>query len=521
MDGQDDLRRRIEVLEAQVAELQAAMQRLQGQRQSLPAATRLEPAVFMEPEPPPPVKADWLQDWQAGLNRLGIGLFLLGIGFLFLYGVDQGWFTPQLLLGLGLLVGAALLGLGIRLSQRLLLSQYLQGGGLATFYITGFAAYQVLQLVPFSVAFGLMVAVTVVAFGLALGQNRPAFAYVGITGGLATPFVLYQEPGSPLALGLYTLLLMLTSLGIYVRKGWQGFVLTSFGLGWLILLVAAGTTGSRWGMQGIVGVAGLSYAGLPLLRGRGLEGDGIALANPGLVLLASWLLWDWGAEQGGWAALGLGAIILVGSRLLPRPWESLWLLTGQILGILGTALVIGIRGEGMVLIPLAAQGWLLHRLGIHYGSALMSGVGHGFWGLLAMVSGVAALALPSEPPLLNGLTLGLGAVIAGAAACAYHLPAWKSLYGWGAYIGSLLWLQREAGSLTSLGWAGAGMALIALGRQRDRQDWRRGGLITIGVTVLRLLLLDLALVDPIWRVLLLVLVGGGLLSLSYILRDPS
>ncbi|MFQ5607470.1 MAG: DUF2339 domain-containing protein, partial [Candidatus Zixiibacteriota bacterium] len=52
------------------------------------------------------------------LNKLGIGLLLFGVVFLFKYSIDQGWITPAVRVACGLALGVALLGFGSKLYSR-------------------------------------------------------------------------------------------------------------------------------------------------------------------------------------------------------------------------------------------------------------------------------------------------------------------------------------------------------------------------------------------------------------------
>ena len=62
------------------------------------------------------------------LNKIGIGLLLLGVVFLFKYSIDQGWITPAVRVGFGLAIGIILLAVGLRLhSSRRHFSQVLLG----------------------------------------------------------------------------------------------------------------------------------------------------------------------------------------------------------------------------------------------------------------------------------------------------------------------------------------------------------------------------------------------------------
>jgi len=138
------------------------------------------------------------EDW---LSRLGVGLLLFGVAFLFRYAIDQNWMGPVVRVGFGVLLGAGLLGSGIRLSgHRRRSSQVLIGGGIATLYLTIFSAYQLYDLVGYLVAFTAMVAVTISAFVLSLQQKEAVLALIGVLRGYATPFLLTRGDGSVPAL---------------------------------------------------------------------------------------------------------------------------------------------------------------------------------------------------------------------------------------------------------------------------------------------------------------------------------
>ena len=72
-------------------------------------------------------------------------------------------------------------------------------------------------------------------------------------------------------------------------------------------------------------------------------------------------------------------------------------------------------------------------------------------------------------------------------------------------------------------WAAAAVAAVvagvALGRDRLAGTIRGTGLATLGAVVIKLLTVDLAEVDTLWRVGLFLVVGLGLLRLAYVLTD--
>ncbi|NIS09515.1 MAG: DUF2339 domain-containing protein, partial [Candidatus Dadabacteria bacterium] len=95
--------------------------------------------------PPPPIYKDKTErTWNSEflLNKIGIGLLLLGIVFLFKFSIDKGWITPAIRVVFGLALGTGLLLTGFRTyGNRRHFSLVLLGGAIATFYICGFAAF--------------------------------------------------------------------------------------------------------------------------------------------------------------------------------------------------------------------------------------------------------------------------------------------------------------------------------------------------------------------------------------------
>lgn len=169
-------------------------------------------------------------------NKIGLGLLLLALAFLFNYAIDQGWIGPAVRVAFGLILGTTLLGIGYKTSQkRPNFGQALQGGGIVAYYITGFAAFRLYSLVSFPVAFGFMLLVTVLAFTLSLRQKEAMFSLIGGLGGLATPFLLDTGQGNYVGLIIYTCLICDSLVLIYFFKGWRVLLWLANVGGWVIL----------------------------------------------------------------------------------------------------------------------------------------------------------------------------------------------------------------------------------------------------------------------------------------------
>ncbi len=181
-----------------------------------------------------------LRRWEWWMNKVGIALFLLGVVFLFKFSWDRGWLqvllTPVVRVGIGVLLGTALVWVGMRVyAGRRAFAQVVLGGGIGTYYITGFAAYGMLGVVSYPVAFAFMAAVTLLAFALALRQDGAVLAVIGVSGGLATPFLLYDGGGAIGGLVLYACIVLTGAMGIYLLKGWCSLLLVAFAGYWTVL----------------------------------------------------------------------------------------------------------------------------------------------------------------------------------------------------------------------------------------------------------------------------------------------
>lgn len=190
-----------------------------------------------EPKPEPSTKP--VATGEAWLSRIGITLLLLGVVFLVKYSINQGWVNPAIRMLGGFLTGAVLIRIGFQNREsRDTFSQILQGGGVAVFYIVGFATYQLYGLVPHYIAFGYMAGVTITGVVLSLRQEFLSLSMVSILGGLATPFLIRSGSMNLSGLVGYNCLLLAGALWVFYHKGWKALFITSFLGGWLVQYLA-------------------------------------------------------------------------------------------------------------------------------------------------------------------------------------------------------------------------------------------------------------------------------------------
>lgn len=322
----------------------------QAWRESAAAA---QPVSAPEPDLPhePSLVEQWAdkaRDWLLGGNtivRVGLLILFVGLTFLARFAAQAGLFPLEARLALVAAAGAVLLGIGFaKRTQRPAFGLALQGTGVATLYLTVFAAARLFSLISPVPAFGLMLVFSAFGCALALLQNSRGMAFAAFLGGYAVPVLLGGESPTPLLpFGYYTIL----NLGVLViawRRSWRelnllGFAAT-FGMATLWGL-------SRYGpehyliCQLFLGLSVAIYLAMAVLYAHNTPGklgnmaDSTLLFGPALAGfgLQAGLVRDW--EFGSaFAALGFGAAYLgVAALVLRQRREGMRLLNECLLAI--------------------------------------------------------------------------------------------------------------------------------------------------------------------------------------------
>jgi len=553
------LRERIAVLEARVEALAHEVEQLQDPRQR---AARQRQAVRSRPATPPkrrrlprPDRAAWVfksEDW---LGRIGIGLLLFGLAFLFKYSVEQGWIGPMVRLGFGVVLGGVLLGTGLRFyASRRRYGQGLMGGGIAVWYATTFAAFQLYALLSYGLAFALMVAVTALAFLLAVRQKDAVMAVIATQGGLGTPFLLFTADGSIPGLVVYTLIILGCALALYLVHGWRTLLASAVIGGWLVFgaiafdLGGLSPSGDRTAF--LVGIAAtfLLFGGVPLWRAVRHHRDSERWARPPLVWfegtavfeepvrlmavavpLVSWLLTlealDVGQVAHGAILAGV-AVLLFGLAVGLRREELPSLASAHAVSAVIIATLAGFylfddaplqlaATAGLAaLVLLGARRWADRGLWATGQSLLLAVLLVLFGRLLDETGATPVLVRPDA-------LLDLASIVLVVAAAWTLSERPRFAFVLAAYAAGLSWLWRDLVVLpngqayVSVAWGVCALALVAVGARRDLDGARWTGLGTLLLVVAKLFAVDLAELDAIWRILLFLGFGALLLVVSY------
>lgn len=172
------------------------------------------------------------KEWLFGGNtivRIGLIILFVGLSFLASYAASAGLFPIELRLALVAAVGIALLVVGFRTrTARPGFGLALQGGGIATIYLTLFAAAKLYETFPVAAAFGLMILVCALGCALALLQRSQALAGTAFAGGFAVPLLLAGSGGNIVGVFAYYTILNLAILFIARRQSWRVLNLIGF-----------------------------------------------------------------------------------------------------------------------------------------------------------------------------------------------------------------------------------------------------------------------------------------------------
>jgi uncharacterized membrane protein len=491
-------------------------------------------------------------DGQTWLNRLGIVLLLLGVALLFRYSIDMGWLTPGVRVGFGAAVGAVLTVLGLRMDERRRFGSVLLGGGIATFYLTGWAAFNLYSLIGYTAAFVGMVAITAGAFVLALWRSQPALAIVGAFGGLGTPLILGISYASPRGLALYTSAVLAWTMVPYLRRGWRSVLWTSMAFGWVLLAsyanafsaaLAASGSARAW-MQGAAVFAWVVLGVLPLARRVGsiaaarrasadgqphekrwrdldaLHWYGVALAPPAMFAATTALVWR--MEPDAWGAL-TAAAAMVYAGAAAALWRPDARLARVLLFAAAVLLPVGcfgaLNGEAL-LVALAVQALALHLLAAYGAGPAIRWLAHR--GFTAVGAWVLFRLVQNADVSTRRVAADLAAIAAGfAISYAVRTRTAMLAYRIWAHVAVLGWVWRQLAQLeggqgyATIVWGAYALGLLLLAM---RQGWPTAERVAIGTllaTVAKLFLVDLERLDPLFRVLLFLGFGAVFLYFSY------
>jgi uncharacterized membrane protein len=505
----------------------------------------------------------WLEQGEGWLGRAGIGLVVLGFVFLYRYAVERGWLTPEARIGVGLLVGLAMLGAGaMRFQDRRRFRQILMGGGVVILFITGIAASELYGLVRGGVALLFHGAVAGAAFIIASRQREPVMASIGAVGSLIPPALLLHGSAPGPALWLYLVLMVGWSGVLAAARPWGTFALIAGAAAVVATFRGVPAEPAARAAAGLLLVAvWVCFAALPLLRGRlkwaaplPLVGDMVVahrfalplLVTAGLAVAAEASVWpDASALQSAFAvaAAGFAAVAVWLHRARPsapaaagsgstRPRivntlvESDAFAAALAAAVLSLSMAASAAFEPAVrFLPVAALAALALLSAGRLRAPVLVPVGHLLFVAIA-VEFWNRIGYLSREPAFDTMALGFAGVALLALLLVRIMETRTEQWAYGAagYAAVHVLLATELSAVPGAAWLGSasyaavGCGLVIIGLRRQQLVLQRAGLLSLALLVIRLFAFDLANSGVGVRITLFMVCGFAFLGLSYLFR---
>ena len=163
-------------------------------------------------------------------NRVGVFAVLAGAAWFLKLAMDRAWIGPGIRVAVGLVVAVLLVVWSERFRHTgaTVFSNTLKALGSGIAYLSLWAAVNLYQLFPDSVAFLAMVAVTVTNAILAWWQDSELLAALALGGAIATPALLTNGGNRELFLFSYLLLIDVGILVLIALRAWPRLAIAAF-----------------------------------------------------------------------------------------------------------------------------------------------------------------------------------------------------------------------------------------------------------------------------------------------------
>jgi uncharacterized membrane protein len=188
------------------------------------------------------------------INKIGIGILVLGIVYFVRYAIDKNWINEVGRVAIGILAGGLLTFIAHKIRKTYTaFSSVLVGGAMAVFYYTISIGFHNYGLFSQPVAFGLMVLITGFSVLLSISYDRKELAILALLGAFSTPLMISNGEGNYIVLFSYLAIVNVGMLVLAYFKKWNIVNILSFAF--TVMLYGS------WFASNIVGVVGAPYQG--------------------------------------------------------------------------------------------------------------------------------------------------------------------------------------------------------------------------------------------------------------------
>mgnify|MGYP001271133173 CR=1 FL=1 len=194
------------------------------------------------------------------INKIGIGILVLGISYFVRYAIDKDWISEVGRVAIGILSGGILTFIAHKIRKKYTaFSSVLVGGAMAVFYYSISIAFHDYQLFSQPVAFGLMALITGFSVLLSISYNRKELAILGLIGAFSTPLMVSNGGANYQVLFSYLAIVNTGMLVLAYFKKWN--VVNILSLAFTVVMFGG------WFVTKVVGAVNPPYFGAMLFAG--------------------------------------------------------------------------------------------------------------------------------------------------------------------------------------------------------------------------------------------------------------
>jgi len=501
------------------------------------------------------------------LGWIAVGLILFAAAFFLKYAFENRWIGEVGRVMIGIIVGLLFVWAGWRRHRAgwRQFAQVLTGGGITLVYLSTYASFGFYNLINQTSAFAFLVLVVIQGHLLAVAYNSRAVALMSQIGGFLVPILLSTGQDRYGVLFSYLAVLNAGVVLLSFARRWTWIAIFSFlsthafFWAWHAAHYHPDKRGAALLFQGVVFALFLLADLAPQFRGRAatVEQWGRLLVNPFLFFAAAYTMLesdypDWmgafalamallyavlaraGTTTQGWDRRSLlvtiGVALTFVTLAIPIQLESDWITLGW--GVQGAVLVwLSVRMRNAKLRPFAAIVFglaLFQHLANDtpwYGRQLFTPVWNRYFmgalTLVALLALAAYLCHEYAPAFSAGLTM--------AALALFWFAISVETYTYSdALVAALRSADNPEGnweqtrqirwfgqSVLSVLWSLYAAALVAAGFRWKWALLRWTGLLLFGVTLLKVVTIDMAELEQIYRIVAFLALGLLLLGVAW------
>ncbi|MBP9103236.1 MAG: DUF2339 domain-containing protein [Chitinophagaceae bacterium] len=171
------------------------------------------------------------------MHLVGIVILVIGIAIGVKYAVDNQLISEAARISLAYIAGIILCVLSFRLKKKYqLFSAILFSGAMASLYFTTYAALVYYQIIPFVVAFILMLLITIATVYAAIQYNREEIAILGMIGAYSIPFLISANSDEVYLFFAYILFINCGIAFLSFKRNWKSMILIAMLSTWVLYL---------------------------------------------------------------------------------------------------------------------------------------------------------------------------------------------------------------------------------------------------------------------------------------------